>query len=134
MNRTPCTAFYPDHQETFDLQAGPHSTARRLSPAWSEQLLASDSKKSLKHSEAHASSLTGSLRSLYGTNQPESNTDHIEDLQVITYNDYSEKELASKPSSLSSSLNHSPSLFLSLPGAFKQQRVSEDCFPPVVSH
>lgn len=63
-----------------------------------------------------------------------SNTDHVEDLQVITHNDYSERQLASKPSSLSSSPNLSPSLFLSLPGAFKWQRVSEDCFPPVVSH
>lgn len=58
-------------KKPFHLQAAAHSTARRPSPAWSEQPLASDSKKSLKHSEAHASSLTGSLRSLYGTNQPE---------------------------------------------------------------
>jgi len=56
-------------KKPFDLQAGAHSTARRSSPAWSEQFLASDS-KSLKHSKAHASNPTGLLRSLYGTNYP----------------------------------------------------------------
>lgn len=59
------------HEKAFGLWAGAHSIARRSSPAWSQQPLASDSKESTKCSKAHASTLAASLRSLYGTNQPE---------------------------------------------------------------
>lgn len=66
------------------------------------------SKESTKSSKAHALSLT---KVTIWNKSAWSNTDHIEDLQVITHNDYSERELAPKLSFLSSSLSLFPLLF-----------------------
>lgn len=60
-----------------------------------EQLLASDSKKNLKHRKARLMSLRPAQVMVWNKSAW-SNAGHTENLQVIIHNDYSERELASK--------------------------------------
>lgn len=112
----------------FDRQAGAHSAARE-SPSLAQSNFLLQTPRTW--STGKHTSLISQAHSGHGMEQI---TGHTENLQAITHNDYSERELASKPFSPSSSLNLAPSLFLSLLGAFKKQRVSEYFFPPVASH